>query len=92
MGPFVYFYLKTEVYSNTGEAEKGGYSGGISLLLKLMKKFEVLKHSSITNMSINKNIKNKLFNSTNIKRIKIGTAKLMSAVLTAKKVMVELLL
>ena len=32
MGPFVYFYLKIEAYSFTGEAEKGGYSGGTSLL------------------------------------------------------------
>ena len=31
-GPFVYFYLKIEAYSYTGEAEKGGYSGGTSLL------------------------------------------------------------
>ena len=29
MGPFVYFYLKIEAYSYTGEAEKGG---GTSLL------------------------------------------------------------
>ena len=29
---FVYFYLKIVAYSYTGEAEKGGYSGGTSLL------------------------------------------------------------
>ena len=32
MGPFVYFYLKIEAYSYTGEAEKVSYSGGTSLL------------------------------------------------------------
>ena len=32
MGPFVYFYLKIEAYSFTGEPEKGGYSDGTSLL------------------------------------------------------------
>ena len=32
MGSFVYFYLKIEAYSYTGEVEKGGYSGGTSLL------------------------------------------------------------
>ena len=32
MGPFVYFYLKIEACSYTGEAEKGGYSCGTSLL------------------------------------------------------------